>query len=501
MLSLAFALLALTSDPAAVDHERFQRAASATTAMARATRGPASAAPGLAVIMVREGEAPTIYVDGVADAVSGRPATAQTPFYIASMTKAYVGLMAETLDRRGVFDLDQSLHDVWPDLTLPERDPTTITFRQLLTHQGPFRAEVLSTRTAYVDEVPAADYPRLLALATPREPGFEYQNTGYLIYGAALEARTGKHWRRWLQETVFDPLGMDNTSTRMSFPGASATHHWIGDGQWDRTTAKTDPLMHAAGGMVTSAQDMARWLEANLDEGEGSAAFPTGVWTEAHRSQVENRETSAGLECRGYALGWNTCVLGDEPVLLHGGGYTGARSLMAVAPELGVAIAVMANSDSMTGELGEQLVRAFLTMASEPASPPPDPDAFGQAYADRLAEQGQARLRRVEKARQEDRWGGWGWTPAPEALDVYVGAYRHATGDLVVARSGNGLTSSLGQIRRTLEPASTDLFAAQADPFGSLEAMAFTRTGGRLDGVVWGGDRYERVEGGEGAAR
>ena len=47
---------------------------------------------------------------------------------------------------------------------------------------------------------------------------------------------------------------------------------------------------------------------------------------------------------------------------------------------------------------------------------------------------------------------------------------------------------------RTLEPASTDLFAAQSDAYGALEEMAFTRRGEALDGVVWDGDRYTRVE-------
>lgn len=491
MLPLALALAAVPASPPS-DPAHFQRTTQTVIALAEASRPPASAAPGLSVVMVREGQAPVIYVDGVADARTGAALTPDTPFYIASMTKAYVGLMAEALDQRGVFDLDQSMADIWPDLTIKGVDPARVTFRQLLTHQGPFRANVLSMRTAYVDEPDLAEFPALLAFAEPRAPGFEYQNTGYLLYGAALQLKTGKHWRQWLRETVLDPLGLDHTSTRMSVPGVATTHHWIGDGQWDTASLKTDPLMHAAGGMVTSSRDMAVWLQANLRAGD--ATLPPEVWSVAHRGLARTGIQSSGLECQTYALGWNVCLLNGETILLHGGGYSGARTWMAVAPERGVGIAVMANSDSMTGDLGTRLLRAFLSLELDPAYTPPEPAAFGRDYAALLVEQAAARGRVAEKDRREARWRGWAWTPTGDQLDSYVGRYRGDLGEMVVVRDGDRLRTRLGMLARTLEPASADLFAAQADAYGSLEEMAFTRTGGTLDGVVWGGDRYTRVE-------
>jgi len=491
MLSLALALAVLPvqspSDPA-----HFNRTTQTVTALAEATRAPRSASPGFSVVMVREGQAPVIYVDGIADVRTGAPVTADTPFYIASMTKAYVGLMAETLDRRGVFDIDQSMADVWPDLRMRGVDPTQVTFRQLLTHQGPFTADVLSTRTAYIDEPSPADIPGLLALAEPRAPGFDYQNTGYLLYGAALQAKTGKHWRQWLRETVFEPLGLNHTDTRMSGPDVAAPHHWVGDGLWDTSAAKTDPLMHAAGGMVTSSRDMGAWLLANL--GAGHAALPPEVWAVAHQGYARTDIRNGGFDCQTYALGWNVCLLNGETVLVHGGGYTGARTGMALAPGRGLGVAVMTNSDSMTGDLSAQLIRIFLSLELDPAYTPPEPAAFGQAYADLLVEQGGVRERNVERARQAAKWNGWNWRPTPEQLDAYVGRYRGDLGELVIERDGDRLRSRLGMMVRTLEPASADLFAAQSDAYGALEEMAFTRNGGTLDGVVWDGDRYTRAE-------
>lgn len=491
MLSLALTLAVLPvqspSDPA-----HFARSAQTVTALAEATRTPRSASPGFSVIMVREGQAPVVYVDGVMDARTGTLVTPDTPFYIASMTKAYVGLMAETLDRRGVFDIDQSMADVWPDLRMRGVDPTQVTFRQLLTHQGPFTADVLSTRTAYIDEPSPEDIAGLLALAEPRAPGFDYQNTGYLLYGAALQAKTGKHWRQWLRETVFEPLGLTHTDTRMSGPGVAVPHHWVGDGLWDTSSTKTDPLMHAAGGMVTSSRDMGTWLLANL--GAGDAALPPEVWAVAHQGYARTDVRNGGFDCQTYALGWNVCLLNGETVLVHGGGYTGARTGMALAPGRGVGVAVMTNSDSMTGDLSAQLIRIFLSLELDPAYTPPEPAAFGQAYADLLVEQAAIRERNIERARQHAKWNGWSWRPTPEQLDAYVGRYRSDLGELVIERDGDRLRSRLGVMVRSLEPASADLFAAQSDAYGALEEMAFIRRAGTLDGVVWDGDRYTRIE-------
>lgn len=471
--------------------DRIDLATRTVVGMAEATRGPASAPPALAVIVARRDAAPVVYVDGVADVRTGARADADTPFYVASMTKAYVGLMASLLDQRGVFDLDQTMTDVWPGLTIPERDASTITFRQLLSHQAAIENDDLTGATAYVREIPVADYAAILARSTPRDEGFQYDNLGYVIYGAALELKTGRHWRDWLAETVIAPLGMDHTGTHVSgWPVAAAGHEWIGDGQWQARPVKADALMHAAGGLMTSADDMARWLAANA----GRTTLPSSVFDEAQTALVEAEADQEGMACQGYSLGWRTCLVAGEPVLLHGGGYTGARSGMAIVPRLGVGVAVLSNSDSMTGYLSGALVKAFLTTLLDPAAPVETPEAFGQAFSELLTTQMQRRVQRLERARAEPVWQGWTWTPDPTALNAYVGAYRSDLGDVVVERDGDGLRLRLGEIVRVLHPAAPDLFGAQSSPIAVPEEARFVRDGDRIVRLDWDGDELPRLD-------
>jgi len=494
VLSFLLATTALvTGGEVAARTDRFDVATAAVAELAGATRGTPGAAPALAVVMAAPGRTPVVYVDGVADTRTGAAAGPDTPFYIASMTKAYVGLMAAELDRRGVFDLDASLTDVWPDLTIQGAEPSTITFRQLLSHQAAIENDPLTFRTAYTDEVPAGDYDEMLAMWTrPRETGFRYDNLGYLIYGAALEVRTGRHWRTWLDEIILQPLAMNRTAASVSrLPGVAAAGQWTGE-QWISTDVKADSLMHAAGGLMASPADLGRWLQANVEE--QAVELPAAAFQVAHRSQIAVVADQDGIPCDGYALGWRTCALKGAPFLLHGGGYTGARSQMAVAPGLGVGIAVVANSETMTGYLASRLVETFITLMADPDASAPDVATFAADYADKVATQTRGRRKQLADRRAEAQWAGWMWRPDAAVLQAYVGRYRSAElGEAEVLLKDGSLILRLGEMAVSLEPAVSDLFGASADVLDRPDPVRFERTGRGVTAVDWDGDRFERL--------
>ncbi len=118
------------------------------------------------------------HVEGVRRVGTGAPLTAQTPVYIASQTKAYMGVLAARLDAEGVLSLDSTLADHWPDVRFPDGiDPAAWTLRDLLSHQVPVEADLITMLEAYVTRVDPADYPMLIeAVMTARKPGFDYSN-------------------------------------------------------------------------------------------------------------------------------------------------------------------------------------------------------------------------------------------------------------------------------------------------------------------------------------
>lgn len=459
------------------------------------------ATPAMAAVMVRRGQAPVLWVHGPLNVGSNAMANADTPFYIASQTKAFVGLMALELHARGIFLLDQSLADVWPHLTLPEgADPHAITFRALLSHQGVVENETLEFRTSYTDAVPARNFPRILSnYSTARGPGFAYRNIGYLIYAAALEEQTGRDWRDWLDAEILRPAHLSRTTSRPSrFAPAELPlyHQWLGGGDWEVYQTKSDAVMHGAGGLVSSPNDMARWLSLQL--GEAPVVVSPDILAQSHALQIAADIQDDVLNCQGYAVGWNICRIGGVDVLAHGGRYTAVRSIMAVSPELGLGFAFMSNSDSMTGGLSQILTQIFFQVAQTQDAFPPE--AVQATYGNLVQGLRDERRNAIAETRAQPQWGGWTWRPTRGELRRYAGRYRsQRLGDFVVDLSQGALRARLGVMGGELAPAQPDLFGLANGPSAAsgdvapLTPFAFERDGGGVVALVWDGERFERV--------
>lgn len=458
--------------------------------------------PGYAVVVVDRERQLLGYVRGTRNADSGAPLTMATPMYIASQTKSYMGLLAQLLDQRGVLRLDSTLTDHWPQLRLPDGvDPAAWTLADLLNHRVPLSADALTTLEAYIGAPDAALYPQLLgSLATARASGFDYDNLGYNIYAAILYQRTGKTWQAWLQDEVFTPLQLRETAARTSAldPAQLAfNHQWLGEEQgWQVVPPKPDAIMHSAGGMMTSPRDLGRWLRLQL----GSVA-PAGLNTRAleaaHRigAVVDTKARNAyELPCRGYAFGWNVCDFEGRTLYIHGGSYTGARSMMAFSPDLGVGIGVFSNSDNATGWLTSRTVVQYFQYLVD------HPDAATWArtrqdiYPQRVAEQLTGMHARQTKERANPRWQGWSWQPTADVRSAYAGRFRGErlpVQAVVSEGEGGHLHLQIGALARSLQPATVDLFGAQNGPLDAVESLQYLRDAqGQLTGFEFDGERY-----------
>ena len=462
--------------------------------------------PGFAVVVVTEDDVLINRVEGVRNAATGAPLTGDTPIYIASQTKAYMGLVAAALDERGILPLDTPIDTYLPDAHWPENiDPADYTLRDLLSHQVPFENGTITFLEAYVMRVDPADYADLISqYSEPREAGFQYDNLGYNLYGAILEIATGRSWQVWLDEIIFDPMGMDHTSARtsdFSLDELSWSHVWQGDELgWAEIRPKTDGMMQSAGGLVISPNDMITWLQLQL-RGEAPEAGLTASmletaqtpWAETHQEDGRN---AYEMSCTGYTLGWNVCEYQGFEVHIHGGGYTGARTMMAYSPDAGFGIAAFGNSDNMTGWWTQTAVRMFLQFLAD------DPDADQmvtvrqQFYADRTAQLLEYRQNAIAERNAEAYWEGWAWTPDSHTLAAYQGRYMSETipAPAMINVEGNGLEFRLGDYVSNLRPARPDLFGGTGqDPFDGADRFDFQRNeAGDIVSFTWNDETFVR---------
>lgn len=478
-------------------------------------------APGSAVVIVTADGRRYVRVHGETKAGSGHAVTADSAFYIASMTKAHMGLLAARLDAEGVLPLRTTLAEIWPGLQLPRagRQADAIRLRDLLVHSIPFRAREITFLEAYVRDVSPSEYPGLLGrYAAARPDGFEYDNLGYNIYAAALQAKTGREWRVWLDEKIFRPLGMKTTSARTSgYPErtiawshqrAALADGWPRAKGWYLLAPKTDGMMQSAGGLMTSANDMARWLDAQVrGEGPAGSGLTREIYAAARDDRVAQSPGGSGFSCTAYAYGWHVCRLlirATEdaaqrnyeigPFFQHGGGYTGVRSLMTAAPNAGLGVAFLSNSDSMTGFLGQEITKLVFELAQDVPG--------GDIRRERRLAQYRARNatyladleQRLRTARADPTWKAWSWAPKAAELGAFAGSYRRDSAllpDAAVEVANGVLFLNSADRRLRLTPAAPDLFAAQAFAYDDLVSVAFVRNpAGACIALDWNGERY-----------
>lgn len=154
-----------------------------------------------------------------------------------------------------------------------------VTVRQLLNHtsgvanyfaHAAFQERLLGEPDALWSPQEVLAWVRTHAQAVfPPGDGWHYSDTGYLLLGLIIEATTGRALHNVYRARVFDPLGMDATYVvfreppRPASSGQSASHVFFGD--IDYTSAQSLSADWSGGGLVTTAMDLQRFMQAFVE--------------------------------------------------------------------------------------------------------------------------------------------------------------------------------------------------------------------------------------------
>jgi CubicO group peptidase (beta-lactamase class C family) len=169
---------------------------------------------------------------GKRDLAKGTDMTADSVFWIASMTKALTATAAMQLVEQGKLQLDEPISKVLPDLAAPQvlegfddkGEPKLrpakrpITLRMLLTHTAGFTYDFWDADTARYNKyanVPGIISCKNAALKTPLafDPGDRWEYGINIDFaGKAVEAVSGQNLNVYLREHIFQPLGMKDTN-------------------------------------------------------------------------------------------------------------------------------------------------------------------------------------------------------------------------------------------------------------------------------------------------
>ena len=455
--------------------------------------------PGLSIAVARS-DGP-LYVAGVgrADIEAGVAASADTRFYIASSTKSYVALALALLDARGEIDLDWTLAELAPDVRFDAAIRAgEVTLRHMLSHTHGFDSDAITDRLAYSGEHDPQTLWRLLGRLPPNRDAplgaFDYGNVGYNVATLLVERRLGRPWQQILEREVLRPLGLNQTLAR-GVAGArarrllAAPYNSLLPGRPVRLyLLKYDDTMQSAGGMFSSANDMARWLQLHLAAAKGRPTpLPAAVVASTHRSIASFNDRFEMFERTGYGLGWYSGDYGGDTLYHSFGGYTGARAHVSFMPARDVGVAVLANDEGAGFILADVLaayVYDWFQRGPEPAG------EAARAMIERIAAEVPRRRERIaaDRARRAER--AWTLSLPP---DAYVGQYcNDEVGTIVVRRRNGGLAMAMGRLRAEFEPF-TEPETVRMEPIpGTGRVLRFIVENGRVNEIEAFDARFER---------
>ena len=432
--------------------------------------------PGLAVAVVRDDKILFAKGFGYRDIKRKLPVTPQTQFYIASTTKSFTATAARLLADEGRLDLDAPLKKNFPELVL--KSPLSaeqISLRDLLTHRSGISNEAINFRTAYTGQYDASVILGLLSgYSKPISPEFRYSNIGYIIASYAMEKAAGEAWQQIVERKILAPLGMKNTSgfaSRAKASGDFALPYLSESGNFVEVPYKEDNTMHAAGGMVSSAEDLAKWVIVNMDGGrfEGKQIIPARSLEEILSPQINQKRTFYKFDRYAYSLGWNIGTFNNDKLIHCFGEFPGFRPHVSFMPEHRIGVVVLANESQESFLLPDLIACDIYDYLVYKKPLRTDSNPRIDEYIANLTKQRKGQAERAgegNNAKEKE--------PGPTLeLGAYAGAYENPEwGRIVITLNGRELSFKFGNVSSSLAHLTGNAFRVTLMP-GNTTRLTF----------------------------
>ncbi len=296
--------------------------------------------PGATAIVVRAGEVLYRGARGMADLELGVPLVPEHVFRLGSITKQFTAVAIMLLAEQGRLSVDDEITKFLPDY------PThgyRITVEHLLTHTSGVSSYTGISGYMLGAEIRADLSTEELVdvfddLEMDFAPGqrWSYSNSGYVLLGAIIEEVSGLSYADFVQRHIFDPLGMANSHYGGPQLVPRRVEGYTGtDGNYSNAPFLSMTQPHAAGSLLSSVDDLARWNAAVFD-------------SELLKPETVERMTRKAVLTHGeeveYGYGYQLSSFRGESMIYHGGGIHGFVTNELWLPESKIFVAVLSNS-------------------------------------------------------------------------------------------------------------------------------------------------------------
>jgi CubicO group peptidase (beta-lactamase class C family)/D-alanyl-D-alanine dipeptidase len=326
--------------------------------------------PGISIALVNGRDIVWAKGFGLARPAARAPATAETVYRVASISKLFTDLAAMQLVERGVLHLDSPITRYLPDFRPANPSGTPITLRQLMSHRSGL---VREPGTGHYFDSSGATLAQTVASLNAVPPVYppatqvKYSNAGIAVVGRVLEVTQGEPFHSYMDHAVLRPAGV-----RGGFQKTPAVQEKLAQGEmWTvdgrRFEAPVFDLgMGPAANLYASALDLGRSAAALLNDG--------GIVRRATLEEMWRPQFEPSVDGEGIGLGFMVSKFEGTRLVGHDGAVYGHAAELALLPDEGLAVAVAASLDGANVVVA-RIARAALRgmRAVKAQAPVPEP--------------------------------------------------------------------------------------------------------------------------------
>ncbi|WP_413404928.1 serine hydrolase [Paenibacillus amylolyticus] len=330
---------------------------------------------GASVVVVKDGKVLAEKGYGFSDVESKTAIDPKnTAFRVASVSKTFTSAAVMQLVEQGKVDLQADFQTYVKGLEFDNPFDKPVTVENLLTHTTGFEIRDPQQEDIHTDfdkYIAMEDYAQQHMPPVVREPGnaYMYDNFSFLLLGMIVENVSGEPFESYMQQHIFKPLGMDNSSFMLDkkFQKQLATGYDAAHNPLDLYTIAPTPMPQ--GGMLSTAEDIGKFMIAFLNDGvkDNKRIFKesTVKSMEQYRSSIHPLlpNTTYGFEAAFQLPG-----AGSSPkVITKGGDLTGFSSYLFLIPEQNTGVFLTYNQNGALRNLFyPAFIQSFFPQYAEP---------------------------------------------------------------------------------------------------------------------------------------
>ncbi len=325
---------------------------------------------GMSAAIAINGKKVWSHAAGMANKKGAAPIAETTLIRTASIAKPMTAIAVMQLVEQGLVKLDEPIQTYIPNYPKPKKG--TITVKDLLAHNaglgGYKSAKEAESQVEYATMEAAMNVFKDRKLIHTPGTQFAYTTYGYVVLGVLIEKVSGKSYETYMQENIWDKVGMPNTGVEhadKTYANKAALYHnrkgKIKDGKKNNLSNRIP-----GGGFYSTVEDLLKFGDAVADH--------RLISEESLKLMSEVRSINKGGG-NPYGYGWYLYGGPETPhaIIGHTGEQTGTSSMLIIIPARKITIAIMSNTSGVLQDVmrfSVNLIETSVTVDNEQRDAP-----------------------------------------------------------------------------------------------------------------------------------